>query len=77
MAGNNKSKSARTSRELDLAGFLLRLVATTALVLATYNPSGWSYAHWLKTAFTAAITAGEERREASSLTSTADMLCAR
>lgn len=52
MAANNKPRG-RTSRELDLPGFLLRLVATTALVLATYNPSGWSFAHWVKTAFSA------------------------
>jgi hypothetical protein len=29
----------------------LRLAATLVLVLATYNPNGWSYAHWLKNAF--------------------------
>lgn len=48
---DNKSKNSRTSRELDVAGFLFRLIATTVLVLATYNPSGWSFAHWVKTAF--------------------------
>jgi hypothetical protein len=51
VADNNKSKSAKTSRELDLTGFLFRLVATTLLVLATYNPGGFSFAHWVKTAF--------------------------
>lgn len=50
MAANN-SKNSQTSRELDLAGFLFRLVATAVLVLATYNPSGYSFAHWVKTAF--------------------------
>lgn len=50
MADNN-SKNSRTSRELDVLGFVLRLAGTTALVLATYNPSGWSFAHWVKTAF--------------------------
>lgn len=44
-------KKSRTSRELDFPGFLLRLVATAVLVLATYNPSGWSFADWVKTAF--------------------------
>ena len=29
----------------------MRLAATLVLVLATYNPNGWSYAHWLKNAF--------------------------
>ena len=51
MTENKKSKGAKTSKELNLSGFLLRLLATTVLVLATYNPSGFSFAHWLKTAF--------------------------
>jgi len=29
------------------ASFLIRWLAITALVLATYNPSGYSYLHWL------------------------------
>lgn len=28
-------------------GFLLRIVAALALVLLTYNPTGWSYHHWV------------------------------
>ncbi len=48
---NNKGRHSRTSRELDVPGFLLRLVGTSVLVLATYNPSGWSFTHWVKTAF--------------------------
>ena len=51
MADIKKSGSRRSSRELDLAGFLLRLVATTGLVLATYNPAGWSFTHWVQTAY--------------------------
>ena len=51
MADKEKDESPKTSRELDLLGFLLRLVGTTVLVLATYNPSGWSYLHWVKSAF--------------------------
>ena len=43
----------RTSRELDLAGFLLRLIFAGVLVLATYNPSGWSYVDWLRSSFAA------------------------
>ncbi len=39
------------SKELNWAGFLMRLAATSLLVIATYNPSGWSFAHWLKEAF--------------------------
>ena len=53
---NNKNEAARsggsrTSAEFDWSGFGLRLVATLVLVLATYNPSGWSCAHWLKKGF--------------------------
>jgi Family of unknown function (DUF6524) len=33
--------------QLTVKGFAYRLVAATALVLLTFNPSGWSYAHWL------------------------------
>lgn len=51
MTDENKSKSTKTSRELDLLGFLIRLVATAALVFATYNPGGWSFAHWVKEGF--------------------------
>ena len=29
------------------ASFLIRWLAITALVFATYNPSGYSYLHWL------------------------------
>jgi phosphotransferase system glucose/maltose/N-acetylglucosamine-specific IIC component len=31
---------------LGMAGILLRLAMTLLLVLATYNPSGYSYLHW-------------------------------
>lgn len=41
----------RTSREFDWAGFGMRLAGSLVLVLATYNPSGWSFVHWLKNAF--------------------------
>ena len=36
---------ART--EYALTGFLIRVIATTVIVMLTYNPSGWSYFHWL------------------------------
>lgn len=53
---NNKNENAatagrRTSAEFDWTGFLVRLVATLVLVLATYNPSGWSFAHWVQNSF--------------------------
>jgi hypothetical protein len=31
------------------ASFLIRWLAVTTLVFATYNPSGYSYVHWLGT----------------------------
>ena len=45
------SRDRRTSAEFDWLGFVIRLAATLVLVLATYNPSGWSFAHWLKNGF--------------------------
>ena len=36
---------------MGLLGLLLRLVAAIALVLATYNPSGTSYFHWVQAGF--------------------------
>jgi len=48
MSDKNISSGSRTSREFDWAGFGMRLAATLVLVLATYNPSGWSFVHWLK-----------------------------
>ena len=53
---NNKNDSVRsggrrTSAEFDWAGFAIRLAATLVLVLATYNPSGWSYVHWVQNGF--------------------------
>jgi hypothetical protein len=37
-----------TTNGFDLAGFLGRLSAALVLVYATYNPSGYSYFHWVK-----------------------------
>ena len=51
MADDKKRKSRGSSRELDFAGFMMRLVGTTVLVLATYNPSDWSFVHWLRNGF--------------------------
>ena len=53
---NNKNQEAgtavrRTTAEFDWTGFLIRLAATLVLVLATYNPSGWSFVHWLQNGF--------------------------
>lgn len=32
---------------LSWKGFLMRWLAAAALVFATFNPSGWSYVHWI------------------------------
>jgi hypothetical protein len=53
---DNKNERAasgrrRTAAEFDWGSFFIRLVATLVLVLATYNPSGWSFAHWLQNGF--------------------------
>lgn len=40
--------SARTSREFDFLSFLWRLIATLILVLATYNPTDYSFYRWLR-----------------------------
>ncbi len=43
----NASNAKRASRELTTAGFLLRFIATLVLVFATYNPSEYSFYHWV------------------------------
>ena len=37
--------------ELSLSGFIVRFIAALALVLLTYNPSGYSFFHWFHAAF--------------------------
>jgi len=44
---------SQITTEFGIAGFLLRLVMSLALVLATYNPSGWSFVHWVRNAMSA------------------------
>ena len=38
-------------KPLTVEGFLLRFLFALLLVLLTYNPSGYSYAHWLESNF--------------------------
>ena len=38
-------------KELTVQGFLLRFLFALLLVMLTYNPSGYSYVHWLKNSF--------------------------
>jgi hypothetical protein len=40
----------RTSREFNFLSFVWRFVASLALVLATYNPTAYSYWGWARTA---------------------------
>ena len=35
---------------ISVGGFLLRLLGAATLVFATYNPTGYSYAHWVRQA---------------------------
>lgn len=39
-----------TQETLGFGGFGLRFVAALALVLLTFNPSGWSFFHWIAAA---------------------------
>lgn len=38
-------------QNLTLPGFLFRLLAAIVLVFATFNPSGYSYVHWIANVF--------------------------
>lgn len=38
-------------QQLTIQGFLLRFMFALLLVMLTYNPSGYSYAHWLQHSF--------------------------
>lgn len=38
-------------KPLTLQGFLLRFLFAVFLVMLTYNPSGYSYSHWLQNSF--------------------------
>lgn len=46
MADNNTKRGK--SHDVTPGGFLFRLLAALVLVLATYNPSGHSFFHWLQ-----------------------------
>lgn len=53
MAKSQTGKSGKTTRELSFLGFLWRFAASLLLVLVSYNPSGYSYWHWLRAAINA------------------------
>lgn len=42
------SSGKKTAREFTFFGFLLRLACALLLVLATYNPTGYSAFHWIR-----------------------------
>jgi len=50
---------ATKTKHFDWSSFVLRFVIALALVLLTYNPTGYSYFHWFKDAL-ASATAGPE-----------------
>ncbi len=50
---SDKSRSGRNSREFNFLSFVWRFVSSTILVLATYNPTRFSYWAWLDSARTA------------------------
>jgi hypothetical protein len=49
MAGKESSRS-RVSREFTFFSFLWRFLAAAALIFATYNPTPYSFFHWVQTA---------------------------
>ena len=40
------------ARDFSVASFLLRLLGTATMVFATYNPTGWSFIHWVRDSMT-------------------------
>ncbi len=36
------------ARDFSVSGFLLRLLGTATMIFATYNPTGWSFFHWVR-----------------------------
>jgi hypothetical protein len=50
---SDKSRSGKNSREFNFLSFVWRFVSSTILVVATYNPTHYSYWAWLNAARTA------------------------
>jgi hypothetical protein len=44
---NRDKATKKVSREFTIVSFIWRLAASLVLVLLTYNPSGFSFFHWL------------------------------
>ena len=47
----SKSSSSKSNNSFGFMSFLWRLIASLALVLVSFNPSGHSYFHWFTEAF--------------------------
>lgn len=50
---SDRNRSGRASREFNFLSFVWRFVSSTVLVVATYNPTQYSYWAWLNSARTA------------------------
>jgi hypothetical protein len=48
--GPSKPGQSRTAREFNFLSFVWRLLASLVLVMATYNPSDYSFVGWLRAA---------------------------
>lgn len=51
MATDQISATAAGEPGFTIGGFFLRLIAALAVVLLTFNPSGFSFFHWARDAF--------------------------
>lgn len=52
MANSSSSRGARASREFNVQGFFMRFMGSLILVVASYNPTKYSFWSWLNTART-------------------------
>lgn len=50
----NDQRNYKSHRSFGVVDFLWRWAAALVLVLASYNPSGWSWFHWTRDAFNGA-----------------------
>lgn len=48
-----RHENKQTLKEFTALSFFWRFLASLLLVVATYNPSGYSFAHWIRNAFSA------------------------
>lgn len=48
--GSSRGRSGRAAREFNVQGFVMRFLASLVLVVASYNPSKYSFWGWVTTA---------------------------